>query len=70
MPRYVLLKDNVLYASNDYDRSIYQVSVEDFKVIKSVPTRSIPTKLTTDDNYLYFIGKYEYSNYYLDKIKL
>jgi len=69
IPNLALLNNNVLYVSSN-GNSIYQLSVGDFKLIKTIPVRVTPLKFMTDNEYLYFFGQYDYNNFIIDKIKL
>ncbi|GHV56114.1 hypothetical protein FACS1894182_02020 [Bacteroidia bacterium] len=78
IPRLVLLHNNVLYVDSLYSGlivvgetpKIHCFSAENFKLIKSIPVRVSPKKFVIDNEYLYFIGQYEYDAYILDYIKL
>jgi hypothetical protein len=70
IPRLILLKNNILYASDNYSRNIYQLSADNFTLIKSTPVRVTPVKMVAGNEYLYIIGQYDYERYLLEKIKL
>lgn len=75
-PILALFHNNVLYISDSEHLGIgstpyiYRFSADNFKLINTISTRVTPTKFTTDNEYLYFIGRYGYEGYLLDKIKL
>jgi hypothetical protein len=66
---YLYSAKNVIYACTGYENKLYCYSMTDFKLIKTINLRFVPTKLLSDSNYLFFCGYYN-GSYIIDKIKL
>jgi hypothetical protein len=83
MPRIALLKNNIIYATDNSSRGIISIgdnyypqptinllSADNFKRIKTIPVRVTPAKMVANNEYLYLLGQYGYELYLLEKIKL
>jgi len=60
---------NVIYACTSAENKLYCFSMTDFKLIKTINIRFIPTKFLSDSDYLFFYG-YTNGLNIIDKIKL
>ena len=70
MPNIIILNDSYLYVTDQSSRNIYQLSAENYSIIKTIPVRVVPEKFFVSNGYLYFFGQYEYDTYIIDKIKI
>jgi len=70
MPNLASLHNNVICIADRYSPIIYQLSLGDFKKIKTTRVRVVPNKFFTDSEYLYFFGQYGYGEYLFDKIRI
>ena len=61
--------NNVIYACNYNENKLYCFSMTDFKLIKTINIRFVPTKFMSDTEYLFFNGSSNGINI-IDKIKL